>query len=71
MPVTQKSFRSFRGSLFRKPGTGQEHFFNVSYSKQALENFASKKRQPAYLTWYIILIFGVYLYMIIKLPYSK
>ena len=27
MPVTQKSFRSFRGSLFRKLVTGQELFF--------------------------------------------
>ncbi len=28
--------RSFRGPVFRKPPTGQEHFFAVSYSKPAL-----------------------------------
>ena len=34
--ISLKSFRSFRGPLFRKPVTGQELFFAVSYSKPAL-----------------------------------
>ena len=34
--ISLESFRSFRGPLFRKPVTGQELFFAVSYSKPAL-----------------------------------
>ena len=34
--ISLESFRSFRGPLFRKPVTGQELFFSVSYSKPAL-----------------------------------
>ena len=34
--INLESFRSFRGPLFRKPVTGQELFFAVSYSKPAL-----------------------------------
>ena len=36
--ISLESFRSFRGSLFCKPVTGQELFFAVSYSKSALES---------------------------------
>ena len=35
--ISLESFRSFRGPLFRKPVTGQELFFAVSYSKPALD----------------------------------
>ena len=34
--ISLESFRSFRGPLLLKPVTGQELFFAVSYSKQAL-----------------------------------
>ena len=34
--ISLESFRSFRGPLFCKPVTGQEHFFAVSYRKPAL-----------------------------------
>ena len=34
--ISLESFRSFRGPLLLKPITGQEVFFAVSYSKQAL-----------------------------------
>ena len=34
--ISLESFRSFRGPLFRKPITGQEFLFAVSYSKPAL-----------------------------------
>ena len=34
--ISLESFRSFRGPLFRKPVTGREHFFAVSYSKPGL-----------------------------------
>ena len=34
--ISLKSFKSFRGPLFRKPVTGQEPFFAVFYSKLAL-----------------------------------
>ena len=34
--ISLESFRSFRGPLLHKPATGQELFFVVSYSKQAL-----------------------------------
>ena len=34
--ISLESFRSFKGPLFRKPVTGQELFFSVSYSKSDL-----------------------------------
>ena len=34
--ISLESFRSFRGPLLHKPVTGQELFFDVSYSKPAL-----------------------------------
>ena len=34
--ISLESFRSFRGPLLHKPVTGQELFFDVSYSKLAL-----------------------------------
>jgi len=34
--ISLESFRPFRGPIFRKPVTGQELFFAVSYSKPAL-----------------------------------
>ena len=37
--ISLESFRSFRGPLFHKPVTGQEFFFNVSYSKPALKEY--------------------------------
>ena len=37
--ISLESFRSLRGSLFRKPVTGQELFFAVSYSKPALRAY--------------------------------
>ena len=47
--ISLKSFRSFRGPLFRKPVTGQELFFAVSYSKPALVlemNFLNEYGSP-------------------------
>jgi len=39
--ISLESFRSFRGPLFRKPVTGQELFFAVSYSKPVLEQLGT------------------------------
>ena len=40
--ISLESFRSFGGPLIRKPVTGQELFFDVSYSKPALTHVPSK-----------------------------
>ena len=53
--ISLESFRSFRGPLFRKPVTGQELFFAVSYSKPALAARAIHQIQLRRLSkqWYL------------------
>ena len=60
--ISLESFRSFRCPLFRKPVTGQELFFTVSYSKPALVFSFKSSFITAYINTFIGFIKSINLY---------